>query len=98
VIDCTRFDALQRDALDGPLPAPLQVEVDAHLVDCPDCLARMRNLVVQTEVLRRLGEAQREDEVAAPPLPESLVRRVLTALAEEQGGGSKARPRDGTLG
>ena len=95
MIDCSRFDALQRDALEGPLSPERQAEVDAHLAACPACLTRLRNLVVQSETLRRLGADAADD--AASPLPEPLVQRILSALAAQRGGGVP-KARDGTQG
>ena len=97
---CADLDALHRAAAGLPLGSADQAAFDAHLAQCPACVARVKNTVVVTEVLRRLepqeGDAAESPRVTEVPLREDLVQRILTArraagLADEQGGGREQR-------
>ena len=74
---CDRCDELLSNALDAALTAPEQSEVDAHLAECAPCVGRMRSYAATVGALRELGEAEQAE--APPPVPESLVARILAA-------------------
>lgn len=97
MIDCARLDDLQRDALGGLLSPADQAAVDEHLTSCPPCLARVTNLVVQRDALRRLGELEGHGAGTPPPLSEPLVTRLVAAMVRARDE-RPAHRRDGTLG
>ena len=82
MIDCQAFDVLQRTCLEGTPSPEQQATMEAHLAACPACVARMRNSLTLTEVLRRFGESG-ADEPAPMPLSERLVTRILAAHRAE---------------
>jgi anti-sigma factor RsiW len=75
--DCLRFDELCSHSLDTPLAAAEQAEVDGHLARCPSCVDRMRGYVATIAALHEIGERERTE--TPPPIPESLVQRILAA-------------------
>jgi anti-sigma factor RsiW len=78
---CERCDEFLSNSLDAPLDRTEQAELDAHLARCPACVQRMRETLALTAALRALGRL--EETEAAPPIPESLVSRILAARAAE---------------
>jgi predicted anti-sigma-YlaC factor YlaD len=74
---CPQIHALLATSLDEPLRPAEQAEVDAHLLQCPDCVRWLTEKVLVVEVLRRVGKI--EEAELPPPVPEHLVRRVLAA-------------------
>ena len=74
---CQHIDALLSASCDAPLSASEQALVDAHLPGCPDCIRRMQGYVGTAQLLR--GLATYETIEVPPPVPESLVQRILAA-------------------
>jgi anti-sigma factor RsiW len=74
--DCQTFEVLHRASADGPLDATRQAAFDAHLADCPACVAKLQNYVLVTEVLKRL---ETDDQLRPVPLAEGVVQRILAA-------------------
>ena len=74
---CHQIDALLSASCDAPLGSAEQAQVDAHLPGCPDCVRRMQGYVATSHLLR--GLATIEDAEVPPPVPESLVQRILAA-------------------
>jgi hypothetical protein len=64
------------DSFEEALPPERQEGFDAHLLVCPDCVERMKDLVVAREAVRAARETDAETFL---PLPERLVERVLAA-------------------
>ena len=76
-MNCRQIEELLLLALDEPLGTSDQATVDAHLVACPSCVESMRSYVKMLALVREVGRA--DEERAAPPLSETLVRRILDA-------------------
>jgi anti-sigma factor RsiW len=62
------------DYLAGDLPPDVRSAFDAHLAECPDCVAYLRSY----EDTIRLARGAGADPVPAP-VPTSLVRAILAA-------------------
>jgi anti-sigma factor RsiW len=62
---------------DGELATPERAAFDAHLDECPDCVAYLRSYRA-TVALGKRAFAD-EDERAAGEVPEQLVRAILAA-------------------
>jgi anti-sigma factor RsiW len=90
---CTQIDALLSASCDAPLTAAEQALVDAHLPGCPDCVRRMQGYVATSQLLR--GLADFESLEVAPPIPESLVQRILAARKTAILHGSREQRRTG---
>ncbi len=78
-MNCARATDLLMTSLDAPLSAAEQADVDAHVMECPACLERLKACVVTTQVLRGLAAFEDEELEDAPPLAEGFVQRVLAA-------------------
>src|SRR5262245_63914331 len=91
--DCARIDELLSNSLDDALTPEEQADVDSHLARCPACVRRLRGYVATVAALKAAGEAER-DEVP-PPIPESLVARILAARAAAVASGVRTERRSG---
>lgn len=76
-MNCLHIDSLLSAARDAKLSEAEQAIVDAHLQDCPACVRRMQGYVATCELLKGLGTY--EDNETPPPVPETLVKRILEA-------------------
>jgi predicted anti-sigma-YlaC factor YlaD len=74
---CQQIDALLSASCDAPLTASEQALVDAHLPICPSCVRRMQGYVATTQLLRGLSTYELSE--VPPPVPETLVQRILVA-------------------
>jgi anti-sigma factor RsiW len=77
---CRDIDELLLASLDQPLEPGDQDVVNAHLAECGECVSRMKDYVVTTQILRGLGPKEEADVV---PLAEGLVTRILAARKAE---------------
>ena len=80
-MSCRRFDDLLQASIGRALDAGEQAEFDAHLGDCPSCVAHLKDYVVTVQVLQ--GFAELEAVQPAAPVPENLVQRILVARRAE---------------
>lgn len=71
-LTCRNVQHLQDAYLDGDLPASMSAEVDAHLLQCPECQR-------QYEVLRACGNVIARDH-SEPRPADDFAMRVLAAL------------------
>jgi len=71
-LTCRNIEHLRDAYLDGDLPASLMAEVDAHLLQCPECQR-------QLELLRVCGNVIARD-FSEPPASPGLASRVLDSL------------------
>jgi anti-sigma factor RsiW len=78
-MSCRRFDELHMLSTDHPLDPTEQAEFDAHLAQCPPCVARMKDYVVTSQLLHGLRAIEAQEDEVLPPLAPSLVERILTA-------------------
>jgi anti-sigma factor RsiW len=78
-VTCRTFITFLMEYLGGELSAAERAEFDAHLAECPWCVAYLQNY----QEAIRLGKAVFADEDAAVPeeVPEELVRAILAARA-----------------
>lgn len=85
-MNCTRFAELHAASVvsGSSLASPAEAGVTygnraemAHLAECPACRARLQNYLVTVQVLQALGPVERR--APAPPLPETLLQRILSA-------------------
>jgi predicted anti-sigma-YlaC factor YlaD len=88
-MSCRRIDSFLSASLDEALSTVDQAELDAHLAACPACVRRLQGYGVTAQFLRRLGSFEAVE--AAPPIPETLVHRIVAAavagrhVAREEG-------------
>ena len=61
--------------LEGNLPAGEHARLDEHLAVCPECVAYLKNFRATIAATRRACE----DDPALAPIPEELVRAILSA-------------------
>lgn len=71
-LTCRNIEHLRDAYLDSDLPGSLMAEVDAHLLQCPECQR-------QLELLRVCGNVIARDH-SEPPASPDLATRVLSAL------------------
>jgi anti-sigma factor RsiW len=72
--ECKEIFALLSDYLDHDLPEDVCREIDAHIADCPPCVAFVNSLRKTVELCRQAKV------LAAPdPLPEAARRELLAA-------------------
>jgi predicted anti-sigma-YlaC factor YlaD len=76
-MNCDRIDDLLATSFDDPLAPGEQAHVDDHLAECASCANRLVGTIKTIQVLR--GIARVEEEEYAPPVPETLVQRILAA-------------------
>lgn len=76
-MNCDRIDDLLATSFDEPLAPGDQAHVDAHLAECPACANRLVGTVKTIQVLRALARVEEDESV--PPVPETLVRRILAS-------------------
>jgi predicted anti-sigma-YlaC factor YlaD len=76
-MNCDRIDDLLATSFDEPLAPGEQAHVDAHLAECSSCANRLVGTVKTLQVLRAISRVEEEEVV--PPVPESLVQRILAA-------------------
>jgi predicted anti-sigma-YlaC factor YlaD len=76
-MNCDRIDDLLATSFDEPLAPGEQAHVDAHLAECPSCANRLVGTVKTLQVLRAIARVEEEEVV--PPVPESLVQRILSS-------------------
>jgi anti-sigma factor RsiW len=88
-VNCRTLIEFLMAYLDGELPDAERAQFEAHLAECPWCVAYLKTY--QETV--RLGKAVLT-EPEAPPPPEELVRAVLAARALS--GGSRGPQGQGT--
>ena len=80
---CREVIAFLADYLAGELPADERAEFEAHLAECPWCVAYIQTY--QEAV--RMGKAALEatDEPAAGRAPEELIQAILAARGRVNG-------------
>jgi anti-sigma factor RsiW len=78
---CRELVDFLMDYLDGELAPDIRRRFDAHLDQCPDCVTYLDTYRETLRLTRELGAA---DAVAAPEVPEALVRAVLAARDRER--------------
>ena len=74
---CNDAQSLLAVSLDETLSPAEQSRLDSHLHECSPCVNWLTQHVVLREVLRGLGRI--EESELPPPVPEHLIRRILTA-------------------
>jgi anti-sigma factor RsiW len=62
------------DYIDGELPPVVHRQFEAHLVECPDCVAYLRTY---RETIRLTAASG--DEELMPAMPEELVQAIVAA-------------------
>lgn len=72
--DCKAIFALLSDYLDHELPEDLCRDIDAHIADCPPCVAFVESLRKTIELCRKAKELD-----APPPLADSARRELFAA-------------------
>jgi anti-sigma factor RsiW len=75
VLSCREFVEFLDDYLAGALPPEQRAAFDAHLAQCPSCVAYMNSYRAAV----RLGRAALEAATLPPDVPEQLVRAILEA-------------------
>lgn len=74
---CLHVDSLLSGSRDLPLTDIEQKIVDLHLLECPSCVRRMQGYVATCQLLKGLGTY--EENETPPPVPETLIKRILAA-------------------
>jgi anti-sigma factor RsiW len=77
-VTCKELVAFMLDYVEGTLPAPARRRFDAHLAECADCRAYLRDYEA---AIVAAGRAAEEDP---PAMPDALVRAIVRSLAEER--------------
>ena len=72
---CSHIRDLLTTSLDEPVAPSQQTEVDAHVAECPACVGWMKEQVLTVQILRGLRAVEEAETV--PPLPESLIERIM---------------------
>jgi len=80
---CKSIDTLSMAYLDDELAAEERHELEAHLVDCASCRARLETERADLSMVRRA--------LAAPPAPDMLRARIGKALDQEERVGKRRR-------
>lgn len=76
---CQDLVAFMLDYVDGTLPADVRARFDAHLEECDDCRAYLKDYRATVDITREV--AAHDDP---PALPDSLVRAIVDSA---RGGG-----------
>jgi RNA polymerase sigma-70 factor (ECF subfamily) len=72
--DCQAIFALLSEYLDHELPEDLCREIEAHIADCPPCVAFVESLRKTIELCRSAKQLE-----APPPLVDSARQELLAA-------------------
>ncbi len=87
---CRQFDDLLMDSFDGVLSDADRRTFESHLLECPDCVATMKDLIVQRSTLR--GVYGEDEEIALPePIAARFVAAMVTAKNEPSSGSTSIR-------
>ena len=70
---CRDFADFLADFIDDALPAPVRRQFEAHLAECPDCVAYLQQY---RDTIRLTAHAGGD---AALPMPDELVRAIVLA-------------------
>jgi anti-sigma factor RsiW len=80
-VNCRTFIEFLMEYLNGELPPAQRAEFEAHLAECPWCVAYLQTY----QEAIRLGKAVLADEEAVPEaVPEELIQAILAARARGQ--------------
>ena len=74
-LTCREMTDFLADYLDGTLAPAERVPFEAHLAECPECVAYLRSYA---ETIRLARETRDADALAAR-VPDDLVRAILAA-------------------
>jgi anti-sigma factor RsiW len=72
-VTCRDFADFLADCLDDALPATVRRQFEAHLAECPDCVAYLQQYRDTIRVTTHAG-----DDVTLP-MPDELVRAIVLA-------------------
>ena len=81
-LTCREFAEFLMAYEDGELSAAERARFDAHLAECPDCVAYLRSYRATVALGRKAFED--EDADAGTQAPEDLVRAVLAARSRSR--------------
>lgn len=70
---CRDFADFLADFIDDALPAPVRRRFEAHLAECPDCVAYLQQYRDTIRLTAHAGDD------AALPMPDELVRAIVLA-------------------
>ena len=76
-VTCRDFVDFLDDYLSGSLPEDRRAEFNAHLAQCPSCVAYMKTYRASIELGRAV--LTRSEEAVPEEVPEELVRAILAA-------------------
>jgi predicted anti-sigma-YlaC factor YlaD len=82
-MNCIEIQTLLSLSLDEPVGPSERAAVDEHLAGCTSCARGMVQQVLTVEILRGVGRL--EEAETPPPLPESLIQRIVAARAAAAG-------------
>jgi anti-sigma factor RsiW len=75
-MNCREFIEFLIDYTTGELADPQKAEFDAHMRECPDCVAYLENY---RTTIRLSRDALRGDEPLPADVPDKLIKAILAA-------------------